>query len=70
MKKRIAPKPIAASELHTVRMVAGREKHISRVIENGSLVEWVGIGWITLRKATKRDRMTYRTVINSEPFKP
>jgi hypothetical protein len=67
MKRVKMPKPIAASELTIIRMVAGKEKVISKVIENGDLKEWVGIGWLTIRPATARDRMRYRTVINSEP---
>jgi hypothetical protein len=43
-------------------MTAGNEKTIKRVILDGKLMEWVGIGWITLREVTARDLLTYRTV--------
>lgn len=60
-------KTIKASELHTVLMVAGRERKISTVIDNGDLKEWVGIGWITIRKATPSDYKRYRVVVEDEP---
>jgi hypothetical protein len=43
-------------------MVAGNEKHISIIIEGGIVKEWVSIGWIDLRPATKTDRKTFPEV--------
>lgn len=49
-------KRIAARRCSTIAMVAGEEKRTSMVIDGDSVKEWVGIGWITLRKATREDR--------------
>ena len=37
-------------------MVNGNEKKYKIVIDNGIVKEWVGIGWIEIRKATKADK--------------
>ena len=37
-------------------MVNGNEKKYKIVIDNGIVKEWVGIGWIKIRKATKADK--------------
>ena len=50
------PKMINISELSSARMAAGNEKKYSMVIHNGQVKEWVGIGWIDVRSATKEDR--------------
>lgn len=56
-------KTIRAYELSTIRMVAGREKTVSRVIDNTTLKEWVGFGWIDIREATSADKKKYPKVI-------
>lgn len=55
-------KTIDARKLSNTAMVAGGEKRISKVIDRGTLKEWVGIGWIDLRRATAKDRAKYPTV--------
>ena len=71
MKRKGLPKPIAARDLHTVYMVAGREKKISKVIDmDGDLKEWVGIGWITIRRANGNDYRFYPRVIDDDEQKP
>jgi len=56
-------KTIARSKLSNHRMIAGNEKKYSVVIVDGILKEWVGIGWIELRQATKKDKEKYPTVL-------
>jgi hypothetical protein len=55
-------KTIDAKKLSNVAMVNGNEKRYSIVIHNGILKEWVGIGWIELRKANAADRSNYPRV--------
>ena len=55
-------KTIKASELSTIRMVAGNEKRVKKVIDNGILIEWVAIGWVDVRKATLADYKKFPTV--------
>ena len=70
MKNPQPPKPILARDLHTIYMVAGREKKISKVIDtDGDLKEWVGFGWITIRRANGNDYRFYPRVIDEEPKK-
>jgi hypothetical protein len=56
------PDPIPRKDVTNRAMVAGNEKHISIIIESGIVKEWVGIGWIDLRPATKTDRKTFPEV--------
>jgi hypothetical protein len=55
-------KLIAPKELSNIAMVNGNEKKYKIVIDLGILKEWVGIGWIELRKATTKDLKTYPAV--------
>jgi hypothetical protein len=53
---------VHAKELSTIKMVEGNEK-LYRVVVDGDVVkEWVGIGWIELRKATDEDRAKHPVV--------
>ena len=52
-------KTVKLSELSILRMTTGGEKKYSRVVINGVLKEWVGIGWIDIRRAKTRDLTTY-----------
>jgi hypothetical protein len=56
MKK---PKPVSYRDVSTLAMTSGNEKKLSKVIHEGILKEWVGIGWIDLRPATKEDSKKY-----------
>lgn len=38
---------VRRSDLTNIKMVAGNEKKYSKVIDDGQIIEWVGIGWIT-----------------------
>ena len=48
-------KTIKAAECSTIKMVSGNEKKFSTVIHSDMVKEWVGFGWIELRKPTKED---------------
>lgn len=49
-------KYINPEELSNVKMVAGKEKRISLVVDMVPMVKrWVGIGWVTEREATAAD---------------
>jgi hypothetical protein len=50
------------SEATNVAMVAGNERKFTKVIDGEDLKEWVGIGWIILRKATPADKKRYITL--------
>lgn len=56
-------KTIPFSRISTLAMTAGGEKKLKRVILQGRLKHWVGIGWHDLRQATESDRKTYKTVV-------
>ena len=43
-------------------MTAGNEKKYDAVIDNGTLKEWVGIGWVDVREATQKDYEKFPTV--------
>lgn len=49
-------------ELTTIRMVAGNENLHPIVIDDRTVKEWVGIGWIDLRRATADDFTKYPLV--------
>ena len=53
---------VKASELSTLKMTAGNEDRYSKVIHDGRLLQWVGIGWIDLRAATEKDYSNYSEV--------
>lgn len=49
------PKPLKRSQVTNIAMTTGGEKRISKVILDGVVKEWVGIGWIDLREASAED---------------
>lgn len=53
---------IKRREVSNSSMVAGNEIKYRNVILDGSLKEWIGFGWITLREATDEDKEMYPTV--------
>lgn len=53
---------ITRAELTNLRMVVGNEKKYSVVIIDGVVKEWVGIGWIEIRKPTEEDLKTLPVV--------
>lgn len=57
-------KTVKRSELGRLRMTAGNERKYNKVIVDGIVREWVGIGWLVLDKATEEDRQNYPTMID------
>ena len=50
---------IKRSEVSNLRMTAGNEIKIARVIDRGMVKEWVGIGWVNLGEADGSDYGRY-----------
>lgn len=65
-KKHKLPKPVSFRDVSTIAMVAGKEKTISKIIHCGVIKEWVGIGWIELRRATATDYLKIPQVKGTE----
>jgi hypothetical protein len=49
---------IGYADVAPLAMTSGNEKKFSKIIHKGNVELWVGIGWITLGKATKKDYQT------------
>lgn len=56
------PGTVLRRELSLIRMAAGGEKFHPIVIDDRTVKEWVGIGWIDLRRATADDYTKYPIV--------
>lgn len=56
-------KTIKRSALQNIRMTAGGEKRIKKVILDGTVREWVGIGWIDCGAPTSQQKRVLRHVI-------
>lgn len=54
---------VTFQEVSTMAMTSGGEKRISKVIHEGDLKQWVGIGWVVERKATAEDKKRYPLVV-------
>lgn len=63
-KKPKLPKPVKRSELSTIKMTTGGEKRISKVILDGNVRQWVGIGWVDEGPATEADKLKYPRVLD------
>jgi len=53
---------VPAKELSNISMVAGNETKYKIVIDNGVLKEWVGFGWLELRKTNSQDLKRFPVV--------
>lgn len=53
------PKKYPRHRASTLIMGCGGKGKPKKVIDGGQLLEYVGIGWIPLREATKRDYSRY-----------
>ena len=62
--KKPRAKTIKRSELSNIKMVAGGEDRISKVILDGTVRQWVGIGWVDEGQASAADKRKYPTVID------
>lgn len=65
-KKHKLPKPVSFHDVSTIAMVEGKEKTISKIIHDGAIKEWVGIGWITIGHAEPRDYLKIPEVKGGE----
>jgi hypothetical protein len=54
---------VTRDQLSNLRMAAGGEKRYSVVIDGSRVKEWVGVGWVDLRKATTEDRRLFPVVM-------
>ena len=54
------PAPFERRLCHPLYMGSGSKDKPKKVIDGDRLMEYVGIGWIEIRKATARDKRTYR----------
>jgi hypothetical protein len=63
-KTKRAPRPIKRSELSTIKMTTGGEDRISKVILDGNVRQWVGIGWVDEGPATDADKLKYPRVLD------
>lgn len=53
------PAPVKRSELDAWRMLDGNELFYPIVIDDRTVKEWIGVGWIDLRRATTDDLAKY-----------
>ncbi len=56
-------KTVRRNELTNTRMVAGNEEKYGRVIIDGHVHNWVGMGWVDEGEATKEDELAYPMMI-------
>jgi hypothetical protein len=56
-------KAVPAREFTNIKMIQGNEKEYSIIVDAGVVKQWVGIGWIELRKATTEDKEKYPNVL-------
>lgn len=55
---------VSVHEISTLRMTAGNEKHLTKIIHEGKLKEWVGIGWVEeTEPLTINQALTYPWVV-------
>jgi len=57
-------KTVKRSQLTNCAMISGGEKKISRVILDGTVRNWVGIGWVDEGKPTTQQQKELPTVID------
>lgn len=54
---------VHVNELRNIRMAGHNEKKYPAVIDGDRLIEWVAIGWVEVRKATKEDYKKFPVVV-------
>ena len=58
-------KTVPAKELSTMAMVGGNESKYNIIIDGDTVKQWIGFGWVDLRKASSQDREKYPSVKRS-----
>ena len=58
-KKKKRPKPFPASKTHPLRMGCCERGQPRKVIDNGQVFQYVGIGWVNEGEATEADYEKY-----------
>jgi len=56
-------KTVKAKELSTMKMSCGNAKKYPRVIQDGIVKNWVGMGWVDEDHATEEDYKKYPKVV-------
>ena len=56
-------KTVKRSELSLAKMAAGNERRYPRVLDNGVVKEWVGIGWISIGSTTDAEKAKIPEVV-------
>jgi hypothetical protein len=62
-KAKAKPRTFERRKAHPAIMGCGGKGKPNKVIDGDRLMEYVGIGWIELRKATARDKRTYPRIV-------
>ena len=57
-------KTVTHRELSNISMVGGKENIYNIVIHEGTLIQWVAIGWIEIGEAKKEDYRKYPILID------
>lgn len=57
-------KTVKRSQVSNTAMIQGGEKTISRIIMDGVVKNWVGIGWVDEGEATAEDKKKYPTLVD------
>ena len=61
---------VTFQEVSIMAMTSGGERRINKVIHEGRLMHWVGIGWVEVREATEADRNEYPAVVSKKGKTP
>lgn len=60
------PRTVHVSELSRIKMTGRNESIYQSVIDGDQLTEWVGFGWIDIRKATPEDIKKFPKVVRTK----
>ena len=56
---------VTREELTKLRMVAGNEKRYSYIVDGDRVLQWVGIGWVEVRRPTAEDLESLPVVVDA-----
>lgn len=60
-------KTISRDEISTVKMTAGGEKRVHKVIDGDDVYLWVGIGWVKEGPPTRHQKRHLHHVVDGPP---